>query len=109
MIRIFTIMPFADDFQDIYECIKISLDRIDLSQKIKCIRLDELKKPGKITDDLISEIIKSQICIADITGNNPNVMWEVGYAMALNKKVIKENTILSGDNNIALLPPFSGG
>ncbi len=81
-------MPFADDFQDIYECIKISLDRIDLSQKIKCIRLDELKKPGKITDDLISEIIKSQICIADITGNNPNVMWEVGYAMALNKPLI---------------------
>ena len=33
----------------------------------------------------------------------------VKYAMALNKKVIKENTILSGDNNIALLPPFSGG
>ena len=31
------------------------------------------------------------------------------YAIALNKKVIRENTILSGDNNIALLPPFSGG
>ena len=31
------------------------------------------------------------------------------YVIALNKKVIRENTILSGDNNIALLPPFSGG
>jgi len=31
------------------------------------------------------------------------------YAIALNKKVIKENTLLIGDNNIALLPPFSGG
>jgi molybdopterin converting factor small subunit len=31
------------------------------------------------------------------------------YAIALNKKVIKGNTILSGDNNIAFLPPFSGG
>jgi molybdopterin converting factor small subunit len=31
------------------------------------------------------------------------------YAIALNKKVIHENTILNGDQNIALLPPFSGG
>ncbi len=31
------------------------------------------------------------------------------YAIALNKKVIRENTILTGDSNIALLPPFSGG
>jgi len=31
------------------------------------------------------------------------------FAIALNKKVIRENTVLEGDNNIALLPPFSGG
>ncbi len=31
------------------------------------------------------------------------------FAIALNKKVISTNTILEGDNNIALLPPFSGG
>ena len=33
----------------------------------------------------------------------------VKYAIALNRKVIKDKTILIGDNNIALLPPFSGG
>jgi molybdopterin converting factor small subunit len=31
------------------------------------------------------------------------------YAIAMNKKTIQGNTILSGDTNIALLPPFSGG
>ncbi|MBM3401857.1 MAG: MoaD/ThiS family protein [Bacteroidetes bacterium] len=36
-------------------------------------------------------------------------MANTKFAMALNTKVIKENTILHGDNNIALLPPFSGG
>jgi len=36
-------------------------------------------------------------------------MADAKYAIALNKKIIKENTILSGDNNIAFLPPFSGG
>jgi sulfur-carrier protein len=37
------------------------------------------------------------------------LMANVKYAIALNKKVIKGNTNLIGDNNIALLPPFSGG
>ena len=31
------------------------------------------------------------------------------YAMAVDKKIIKENTPLNNNNTIALLPPFSGG
>jgi molybdopterin synthase sulfur carrier subunit len=67
--------------------------------------------------------------LADITGRSEMILHDIPdtetliktlnemypslenaqYAIALNKKVIKVNTILSGDNNIALLPPFSGG
>lgn len=31
------------------------------------------------------------------------------YAIAVDKKIVKENTLLSANNTIALLPPFSGG
>ena len=31
------------------------------------------------------------------------------YSIAVNKKVIQENTILNDNDTIALLPPFSGG
>lgn len=31
------------------------------------------------------------------------------YAIAVDKKIIKENTALNNNNTIALLPPFSGG
>jgi molybdopterin synthase sulfur carrier subunit len=31
------------------------------------------------------------------------------YSIALNKKVIQENTIITDKDTIALLPPFSGG
>ena len=31
------------------------------------------------------------------------------YALAVNKKVIHQNTTLSHDDTVALLPPFSGG
>jgi molybdopterin synthase sulfur carrier subunit len=31
------------------------------------------------------------------------------FVIAVDKKVISENTILQGNSTIALLPPFSGG
>lgn len=31
------------------------------------------------------------------------------YALAVNKKVIHQNTTLSHDDTVAILPPFSGG
>ncbi len=31
------------------------------------------------------------------------------YALAVDKKIVKENTVLQNNSTIALLPPFSGG
>ncbi len=33
----------------------------------------------------------------------------IKYLIAVNKKIIRENTILEHEDTIALLPPFSGG
>lgn len=33
----------------------------------------------------------------------------VQYLVAVNRKIVTENTILNDDATIALLPPFSGG
>ena len=43
---------------------------------------------GRITDQLIAQIQDSRLCVADLTGLNANVMYEVGFAHALNKPVI---------------------
>jgi molybdopterin converting factor small subunit len=37
------------------------------------------------------------------------VFVKTNYSIAVNKKVIQENTILNDNDTIALLPPFSGG
>ena len=34
---------------------------------------------------------------------------EMKFTLAINKKIIQENTILNNDDIVALLPPFSGG
>jgi molybdopterin synthase sulfur carrier subunit len=36
-------------------------------------------------------------------------LTQVKYAIAVNKKIVVQNTILSDNDIVALLPPFSGG
>jgi hypothetical protein len=79
-------MPFATDFDDVYSTVKDSVSVVDGS--IKVIRLDEIRAAGSITDDLLTEIRRATICLADVTDANPNVMWELGFAAALGKPVI---------------------
>ena len=78
---------FAKEFGDVYATVRRSVASVREAQT-ECFRLDEVKAAGRITDDLIRELNESTVCIADLTGCNPNVMWEVGYAMALRKPVI---------------------
>jgi hypothetical protein len=84
--KCFVIMPFAKEFGDVYATIRRAVETVR-GGSAQTFRLDEVKAAGRITDDLV-RVNESAICIADLTGNNPNVMWEVGYAMALRKPVI---------------------
>ncbi len=45
-------------------------------------------------DTLHKEIKSATVCVADITTRNPNVMYELGYALAAGKNVV----IISGPN-----------
>lgn len=100
--KIFVIMPYETKFDIVHNKIKSSVDAVVSSQNIQCYRLDEKKVPGMITEELVSEIKNSLLCIADVTNGNSNVMWEVGYAMALNKDVIliaQDDQVLPFDIN----------
>ena len=79
----FVIMPFAQEFDDVYVAIKASVTGAISPNECRCFRLDEARPAGRITDRLLRELRTASLCIADLTGNRPNVMWEVGFAMAL--------------------------
>ncbi len=84
----FVIMPFAADFDDVYAVIKSSVEAVGAPEQGRCFRLDESRPAGRITDRLVAELRSATFCVADVTGSKPNVMWELGFAMALSKPTI---------------------
>jgi hypothetical protein len=64
-------------------------------------RADEDADPGMITDRIISDIINADLVVADLTGLNANVFYELGIRHSVPKPVIhiaKANTPLPFDN-----------
>jgi len=78
-------MPFAEEFEDVYQFL-ISEGLESAGYTVK--RADDIKSQNNIIGDIVKGIITSDLIIADLTGANPNVYYELGIAHALNKKVI---------------------
>lgn len=83
--QVFIVMQFSSPYNEVYShVIKDVCDEF----RMEAVRADELYGPGIIVQDVISRIERSQFVIADITPPNPNVYFEVGYALALGKPII---------------------
>ncbi|GAB4503257.1 MAG: hypothetical protein Fur0043_02490 [Anaerolineales bacterium] len=80
----FVLMPFMQEFDDVFECIKRSLDKIGIS----CTRADDTSRPGIVIEQIRKGIQTSKIIIADVTRKNPNVYFEMGLAHATPRNVI---------------------
>jgi hypothetical protein len=81
----FVLMPFAQSFDDVY---KYGIKKPITELGIKCERVDEIQYTGGILDQVLKSIDKATFVIADMTGRNPNVFYEVGYCHAVKKNVI---------------------
>lgn len=82
------LMPFAREFESVFATVRAAVSDALPDEKIDCYWLKDELSAGRITDDIVHGIQHSAFCIADVSGNNPNVMWETGYAMALGKPAI---------------------
>lgn len=81
----FVLMPFAAEFQLVYaDAIKPAMTRLGWD----CRRADEIYEPREIINIICQEIHRSRLVIADLTGRNPNVFYELGYAHAAGKNTL---------------------
>ncbi len=80
---VFVIMPFSEDYMALYEELKIQFgDEFDFKNA------GDLDNQQNILQDIVEGIYQSSVIIADLTGLNANVFYELGLAHAMNKKVI---------------------
>lgn len=81
----FVLMPFKPPFDQLYrEQIKPGIE----ASGLKCVRADDIFSPTPILEDIWTYILKSKVVIADVTGKNPNVFYEIGIAHTVGRPVI---------------------
>ena len=81
----FVLMPFASAFSVLYEqVLKPAVE----DKGLECIRGDEVFTKPQITHEIWSQIRSCRLVIAELTGKNPNVLYELGLAHAIGKPAI---------------------
>jgi len=88
---LFAIMPYSEEFDDIWVG---GIKRAASGTGFFPVRIDMITKSADITDDIVSVIRQAKIVVVDVTKNNPNVMFELGYSLALRKThiIISQST-----------------
>lgn len=81
----FVLMPFALGFQSVYERgIRHAVE----GQGLTCRRGDDILQAGDIIGQIWSSLIRAQLVIADLTGANGNVLYELGLAHMMGHQAI---------------------
>ncbi|MBB5872471.1 hypothetical protein F4553_005905 [Allocatelliglobosispora scoriae] len=73
----FIAMPFSDAFDDLFHYGMAPAIR---SAGLLCERMDKIKFTGDIVVQMKNRIGDARFMVADLSGTNPNVYLEVGYA-----------------------------
>ncbi len=81
----FIIMPFGGWFDQYYvDIYSTAIVNAGLVPR----RADDLYRPGNIVNDIWNSTKNAKIILADLTGKNPNVFYELGLAHAITKPAI---------------------
>jgi hypothetical protein len=83
--KCFVLMPFGSPFDKYYEQIYVpAIQNVNLHP----LRGDSLWRPSPIMNDVWRFVQESVVLVADLTGRNPNVFYELGLAHANGKPVV---------------------
>lgn len=82
---IFVVMPFNEQLKDVYE---IYIKEVATSLNLSVARADDFFTSNMIMNDIWRAICAATVLIAECTGKNPNVFYEMGIAHTVGKSLI---------------------
>lgn len=81
----FVMMPFGEWMDAYYREIYVPAIR---EAGMEPVRADELFSTGSVIEQIWEQISRAKVLLADLTGKNANVFYELGLAHAANKPVV---------------------
>jgi hypothetical protein len=83
--EIFVLMPFRTELNPLFDDV---LKPVACELGLSCMRADLMPSTNAIIFDVWSGLCAAKIVIADCTGRNPNVFYELGVAHTVGKPVV---------------------
>ena len=81
----FVLMEFKTPYKEIYEhLIRPTVE----DEGMRCVKSDDIFATTSVIEDIWANINKAALIIGEISGNNPNVMYELGICHTVGKNVM---------------------
>ncbi len=100
----FLVCPIGADGSEVRKnsdlLLKYIIEPVATEKGYEVIRADRVLQTDVITDTIVNYLKNAELVIADLSVQNPNVYYELGFRTALNKPVIQiaaENSVLPFD------------
>lgn len=85
MFECFVLLPLREPFKAVYaEAVAPVAEELGIT----CGHAASIFGPGRIMKDIISSITFAEVIVAELTGRNPNVFYELGVAHQQGKQVV---------------------
>ena len=83
--KCFVLMPFKKHLKPVYDK---HICKVCKKLNFPVTRADQIFSINPIIEDILQAVKDSNIIIADLTDNNPNVFYEIGICHTLKKQVV---------------------